>query len=59
MIETSKGLPQKEGLIASASDVNPDRCIIDKPFLFGKYFIFDRAVQISTDEETDLEGHKF
>lgn len=34
MIETSKGLPQKEGLINSATDPNPGRCIIDKPFLF-------------------------
>jgi hypothetical protein len=39
MIETSKGLPQKEGLINSATDPNPGRCIIDKPFLFGKHFM--------------------
>jgi len=40
MIETSKGLPQKEGLVTSGTDPNPGRCIIDKPFLFGKHFMF-------------------
>jgi hypothetical protein len=36
MIETSKGIPQKEGLLSPPTDVNPGRSIIDKPFLFGK-----------------------
>jgi hypothetical protein len=35
-IETAKGLPPKESLLPNPKD-STHRCVIDKPFLFGKY----------------------
>lgn len=37
-IETCKGLPPKESLLPNPPDTN-HRCVIDKPFLFGKHKI--------------------
>ena len=38
-IETSKGLPPKESLLPNPPD-SKHRCVIDKPFLFGKPTVF-------------------
>ena len=42
-IETCKGLPPKESLLPNPPD-SKHRCVIDKPFLFGKLYVIKTMI---------------
>jgi hypothetical protein len=54
-IETAKGLPPKESLLPNPTD-SSHRCVIDKPFLFGKSKFFNVLVLSDAELEENLEN---
>lgn len=57
-LETSKGTYQKQGLLFDAFSQENMRCIIDKPFLFGKSLtlFYGRLVLSDAELEESLEN---